>query len=113
MTIDKSGNLKKGYTDTVESFSGDISGITGAQDNSQILRIGASGNGRWYNGQIDDVMIFDRALSESEIQDIYDAQKPAGHGTMIEPSEDQLALNNLASILSAIQGILEKLKSLF
>jgi len=57
------------------------------------------------------LLLIDRALMESEIQDIYDSQKPAGHGAMIEPSETDLS--GLASILSAIEEILEKIKSLF
>jgi len=70
-----------------------------------------------FNGQIDEVMIFDRALSAQEIQDIYDTQKPAGNEAMIKPSENEFFLKNLASILSSIQSaaqeIVEKIKSLF
>lgn len=54
------------------------------------------------------LMIFDRALNAGEIQDIYNAQNPAGVG-MIEETR----LEGLASILSVIQDILEKIKSLF
>jgi hypothetical protein len=31
--------------------------------------------GYWGSGLIDEVMIFDRALSESEVKQIYDVQK--------------------------------------
>jgi len=56
------------------------------------------------------VMIYDRALSETEIQDIYDAQKPA---VMARAETKELDLKGLASVLDAIQEILEKIKNLF
>ena len=62
-----------------------------------------------FYGIIDEMMIFNRALTQSEIQNIYNAQL----AMRIEPGKDKLFLKNLASILSAIQEILEKLKSLF
>ena len=59
-------------------------------------------------------MVFDRALSEAEIQAIYEAQKPASIAKA-EPTEPDLS--GLASILSTIQDILTKItgkiKSLF
>ena len=54
-------------------------------------------------------MIFNRVLSVTEIQNIYNAQL----AMRIEPGKDELFLKNFASILSAIQQILEKLKALF
>ena len=32
-------------------------------------------DGYWANGLIDEVMVFDRALSEEDVRQIYDAQK--------------------------------------
>ena len=54
--------------------------------------------------------MFDRALSESEIQAIYDAQKPAGMA-VADTGENQLY--GIASMLNAIQEAIDKLKSLF
>jgi len=71
--------------------------------------IGGDGDGD-FNGLIDDVIIYDRALSESEIQAIYDAQKPASMA-MAEPGTPDLS--GLASVLDVIQEILNKLKNLF
>ena len=62
------------------------------------------------NGRIDNVMIYDRALTAQEIQNIYDAQKPGSVGKA-EPEE--MSLSGLASILNAIQEAIEKLKELF
>lgn len=39
------------------------------------LRIGDNANASFLNGTIDEVMIFNRALSEDEVKRIYDAQK--------------------------------------
>ena len=44
--------------------------------NDQDLYIGKWLSGSSINGHIDDVMIFDRALDSSEIQEIYEGQKP-------------------------------------
>jgi len=85
--------------------------ITPTLDNTNIGVLYANGYSYYMSGLIDHVMIFDRALSADEIQDIYDAQKPAGHGAIIEPSETDL--KGLASILDAIKETLEKIKSLF
>jgi len=63
-----------------------------------------------FKGLIDDVMIYNRALTVQEIQDIYDAQKPAG---MAKAEPKGLDLKGLASILDSIKKILENLKSLF
>jgi glucan-binding YG repeat protein len=68
-----------------------------------------NGNRYYLNGVLDNVMIFNRALSASEIQNIYNSQL----AMRIEPGKDKFFLNNLASILSSIQEVLEKLKSLF
>jgi hypothetical protein len=64
-------------------------------------------NAENFNGFIDEVMIFNRALTEQEIQNMYDAQKPAGMGM------EETKLRGLASILNAIQEILKKLQNLF
>ena len=69
---------------------------------------GEIGGWRWdswdFDGLIDEVMIYDRALSATEIQNIYDAQKSIANKNFI---------NNFASILSAIQKAMEEIKSQF
>lgn len=40
-----------------------------------IVGAGSSTGGWWWNGTIDEVMVHNRALSESEVKQIYDAQK--------------------------------------
>ena len=53
--------------------AGDID--TGALGYFNIFRIGANrALGAYYNGQIDNAMLFDRALSPSEVQGLYDSQ---------------------------------------
>jgi len=65
-------------------------------------------------------MIYDRALSVSEIQDIYDAQKPGASPIRRISQTDDLSNREasyfasiLSSIRSAIQDIMEKIKNLF
>jgi hypothetical protein len=60
--------IKNGLLDSGTSFSGELS--------SRWMHFGGRvGVGSWYNGTIDDVMIFNRSLSADEILDIYDSQK--------------------------------------
>jgi hypothetical protein len=65
----------------------------------------ATPTGYW-NGSIDELMIYNRALSLSEIQTIYNNQKPV-------LSAEELKINNLASILIGIQRVINLLKKLF
>lgn len=72
----KKGFWVKGYIDGI-LFSESVLGSSNYIDNAP-LRIGAltySGSlTEFWNGSIDDVMIFDRALSESEVKSLYNAQ---------------------------------------
>ena len=71
------GDLMKVYKNGIpvpgaeQSFSGSINSLTADLD------IGRLGNGtRYFDGVIDDLLIYNRALSELEIQQIYDAPNP-------------------------------------
>ncbi len=93
------------YLDNINKGSGNKVGDT--------LESGGDGESMYishpiasFNGQIDNVMIYDRALSESEIQAIYDEQKPSS----ISKETD---LNWYASMLESIQRAISKLKSFF
>ncbi|MFA7202012.1 MAG: LamG domain-containing protein, partial [Candidatus Paceibacterota bacterium] len=62
------------YVDGIlRNNGGNISSV-GNIDNSTNLRIGASGAGPW-NGPIDDVRIYNRALSAAEVLSIYNSTK--------------------------------------
>ncbi|OGZ29244.1 MAG: hypothetical protein A2562_04295, partial [Candidatus Nealsonbacteria bacterium RIFOXYD1_FULL_39_11] len=58
-----------------------------------------------WEGLLDDVMVYNRALSGSEIQQIYNAQKPSSIASE--------GLSGIASLLDAIQEAINRLKSLF
>jgi hypothetical protein len=65
-------NVDEGYAETAQS--GSLSINTG-----NVLTIGATAGGIWgegYDGRMDDVRIYHWALSEEEIQEIYDEQAP-------------------------------------
>jgi len=63
-------DLAKIYFDGVLNASGDISGV-GNVDTTQPFDIGDRNSEYYFNGTIDEVMIFDRALSADKIQQIY------------------------------------------
>ncbi len=47
-------------------------------NNSNPLRFGANSllNGDWFNGKLDDIRIYNRALTDSEVQQLYQAEAP-------------------------------------
>jgi len=55
----------------VDTSVGTFSGYVGA---SATPRVGGNGNGGYYNGQIDDVRIYNRALSSNEVSQLYLAE---------------------------------------
>jgi len=63
-------------------------------------------------GAVDEVVVYGRALTASEVKSIYEAQKPAGH----QPAQivlDQQELDGIASLLNGIQKALDYLKAFF
>jgi hypothetical protein len=73
--INRGSNELKVYTDASDEQISDISGI-GSISNLEDLLVGKNGDGtRLYNGSIDEVLIFNRSLSSTEISEIYDNQK--------------------------------------
>ncbi|OGZ29129.1 MAG: hypothetical protein A2562_00750, partial [Candidatus Nealsonbacteria bacterium RIFOXYD1_FULL_39_11] len=78
-----------------------------------IGRAWATSNTYDFPGRIDDVMLYNRALSEAEIRAIYDFQKPAGLAIINPNNQNQTELSSYASILDAIQEAINRIKSLF
>lgn len=77
-------------------------------DSTDDFRIGSRPQGSsWeFGGFIDDALIYNKTLSESEIQTIYNAQKPASYTT-----EDRLT--GIASMLDAIRAIINNIMPWF
>ncbi len=65
------GSLKKVYINGVERASASCS--LNFADNTQDLEIGRDGNSEEFNGTIDEVAIYSKALSQEEIEALYDA----------------------------------------
>lgn len=77
VTVNRSGNGNL-YVDAVSRGSNNVTAETGSISNSQSVRIGAynpdnGGVTGYFNGLIDDVRIYDRALSAAEISAIYNS----------------------------------------
>ncbi|MFH1878734.1 MAG: LamG-like jellyroll fold domain-containing protein [Candidatus Omnitrophota bacterium] len=72
VVLDRDG-LARVYLDGAEDYSVDISGLAGEINSTSDLTIGrrAKGSAMYFNGGIDDVIIYGRALKGSEITDIY------------------------------------------
>ncbi len=99
------------YKDGVEVGRTSKTGAISASDTVSAW-IGANPPNNYgsFDGEIDDVMVYGRALSTSEIQSIYNAQKL---GSLAMSIPDENWLDNLASILSAIQNAIEKFRLSF
>jgi len=65
MSLFVDGNLKASKTTQVQ-----------IGENDMPLTIGAGNTGYYTNGMIDEVMIFNKALTETEITEIYESQNP-------------------------------------
>jgi hypothetical protein len=91
------GNTKKSYIDG--NFAGELSEITGiltsSFSNRRIGRYGSSGT-YYLNGIVDDIRIYDRALSESKIQDLYNDTKR----TVINASQNDRVTDGLVGMWS-------------
>jgi len=61
------------YKDGVADGTLDITAASGSVDNGEDFHIGQSGNTAFFNGAIDDVLIFNRSLSADEIASLYNA----------------------------------------
>ncbi len=109
-------NTVTAYKNGIQCSSDDLGVPLGNLDDGFIIEIGQfSSRARAWNGMLDEVMIYNRALSESEIQQIYDAQKPGALPTRISQTDEKL--NNLASVLSsiqsAVQDIIRRMQTIF
>ena len=71
--VDRNANVIKAYTNGVAGNSTSIAGL-GSFDSSSALEIGGMA-GNKYNGYLDDVRIYNRALSDSEIKQLYNMGK--------------------------------------
>lgn len=82
-----SGNVSF-WVDGVEQSTAQASGITSVNNNAQAFRIGASNNGgsasTFWDGQIDDVRIWSRVLTGTEIGDLYDTPCTFDNGASIQ-----------------------------
>lgn len=77
VVISRSTNLLFYYLDSIDNIPINISAVVGSLDTSAWLGIGQdfSDSSVNFNGLIDDVRIYNRALSASEIKSIYDSTK--------------------------------------
>lgn len=63
------------YIDGVQDYSKPVTGTYGSVPNALWIGKSIFGSGRWYSGQIDEVKIFNRALTAAEILSMYNHEK--------------------------------------
>jgi hypothetical protein len=84
--LDGGNNKVRLYVDAVE-IENDAGSNTYNIDNSASLRIGAKSNGEYFNGVIDEVRIYNRALTADEIRAHYYGHTPP-YLTITSPAPD-------------------------
>ncbi|HUX35792.1 MAG TPA: LamG-like jellyroll fold domain-containing protein, partial [Candidatus Paceibacterota bacterium] len=72
--IDRNADVVKEYSNGVYGSSVSIAGLGTFDDTASPLELGGMGGNR-YNGKLDDVRIYNRALSAAEIMALYNATK--------------------------------------
>ena len=76
VNFDRTNNLMKRYVDGNPSGTNTDIGLVGDVSNTNDMNIGfLSGWGQYFNGSIDNVIIFNRALTQDEITAIFNNQK--------------------------------------
>ncbi len=94
-TYDNASGMMRLYLDGVEVAS-TAHAVGGALDTNPAVSVALGANGtaeRFFNGILDDVRIYNRALGANEIQDYYDASAPQAPG-YTEVYEPWSALND-------------------
>ena len=100
------GSTLKLYLNGVLAASEAVSG--NLLTTSGPLRIGTQGKlEEDFKGKIDEVMIYNRALSESEIKTIYDAKGNSSSGVVVPPIVPPLVCKDSDGINSSVKGIFQ------
>lgn len=78
LVLVRNGNINQYYVDgtLVGSGTADGSGSTFNPVDDFIIGAGRSTTNQFYNGKIDDILIYERALNECEIAELFDATPP-------------------------------------
>lgn len=71
MVVDRENNIAKVYQNTWSVSDYDISGLSSEINPYGSFLIGSSGGANWYKGLIDEVMVFNKALSEEEVGELF------------------------------------------
>jgi hypothetical protein len=96
MVVDRSTDQLRGYIDSEEVITEDISNFGGFSTTTE-FRVGANPREQYgMYGKIDDVRVYDRALSDAEIQRIFNATKP----DTINSSQNDKLTNGLLGMWS-------------
>jgi hypothetical protein len=91
MVADKSADIVRLYMDGVElSITTSSSGPWPVLNNTDPLQIGGENGSKFFNGQIDETRIYNRALTPAEVQSLYRwAPGPVGYWKLDEGSGTQ------------------------
>jgi hypothetical protein len=91
------------YVNAVKIGSGWVgpTNMTFTQNTNVPLRIGSSVDTKYFNGMLDDIFFFNRTLSSSEIQQLYNFDNPSGQPT----SMPSFLPNRVFSYTGTIQNI--------
>lgn len=105
------GNTYKIYVNGVDqSLSGSISAITSAITDSWVIGRHSAGTGRYFTGDVDELGLWDKTLSSTEVGDLYNSgsgntytlsgvgQTGIGAGLLFQAEDDAGGTENVAQI---------------
>ena len=101
------GTTVKFYVNGVMVYSISQTGSTPSNNNSVRIGVNSLYNDEWFDGELDDIGMWNRALSECEVADLYNSQLGsfANAAVSINPTSTAIGSNATLSASTPIQNI--------
>jgi hypothetical protein len=101
------GTTVKFYVNGVMIYSISQTGSTPSNDNSVRIGVNSLYNDEWFDGELDDIGMWNRALSECEVADLYNSQLGSfsTSSVSINPSVSSIGSNSTLSVSTPLQNI--------
>ena len=106
MTIDTNKTINQ-YINGVLNYSGQVlTNLISCNSVNSTLRFGTHWNNdpEWFNGKLDDIGIWNRALTQQEITNLYNAQSCTGTGSITADGPTTFCAGNYVNLTSDVVG---------
>jgi hypothetical protein len=101
------GTTVKFYVNGVMVYSISQTGSTPSNNNSVRIGVNSLYNDEWFDGELDDIGMWNRALSECEVADLYNSQLGSfsNSSVSINPSLSSIGSNATLTVSTPLQNI--------